>query len=350
MGVLEPLPENRPPSPSGRRRRRGPLVALLALLALLPAACPRPSREIRLVLNDWPGYEYFRLAQQKGFLDPTRLDLRLLNVSDQAAQVKAFLEGRADAVAITSVDAVQICASRPERCPVLVFVINESRGGDRLLAPPAVKRMEQLVGRPIGVEDSALAVVLLHRAFQIHGLPSPSAALERHVPADQVAEALRSGKIAAVLTYPPMANRLEEREGLEVLFTSRDLPGEILDVLAVDPAVLRERPEAVQALIDGWRQARRWETSAGDSARWAMARRLGVSPEDLELAQQGLLYPGLQEQWQLLRPGENSHRRDLERIRQKLERIGRIPAGTPLPALDARFVFSPLPPVAEPGA
>ncbi|MCS5694158.1 ABC transporter substrate-binding protein [Cyanobium sp. FGCU-6] len=350
MGVPEPLPEPRAPSPTVGRRRRGLLLGLLALLALLPAACPRPSREIRLVLNDWPGYEYFRLARQKGFLDPSRLDLRLLNVSDQAAQVTAYLEGRADALGITSVDAVQICARRPQRCPVLVFVINESRGGDRLLAPPAVTRMAELVGRPIGVEDSALAVVLLHRAFQLHGLPVPSPALERHIPPAQVAEALRSGTIAAVLTYPPLANRLQERDGLEALFTTRDLPGEILDVLAVDPAVLRQRPEAVAALIEGWRLARRWENSAGDSVRLAMARRLGLTPEELELAQQGVLYPGLQEQWQLLRPGASSHRRDLERIRQELERIGRIPPKTPLPALDARFVFSPLPPVTEPGA
>lgn len=350
MGVPEPPPENRPPSLHGLSRRRGVLLlsALLTLLALLPAGCRRPSKEIRLALNDWPGYEYFRLAQQQGFLDRSRLDLRLLNYSDQAAQVRAFLEGRADAVAITSVDAVQICARRPDRCPVLVFVIDESHGGDRLLAPQAVERMAQLVGRPIGVEDSALAVYLLHRAFQLHGLPPPSPTLERHVPPAQVAEALRSGAIAAVLTYPPLANRLQETEGLRSLFSSRDLPGEILDVLAVDPAVLRQRPEAMRALIDGWRLARHWEASAGDSARLAMARRLALSPEDLQLAQQGLLYPGLQEQWQLLRPGPSSHRRDLERIRRELVRMGRIPQATPLPTLDARFVFSPLPPAMEP--
>jgi len=326
-------------------------LLLLLLLGLLPAACRRSPGLIRLALNDWPGYEYFRLAQQKGFLDPARLDLRLLNVSDQSAQVQAYLDGRADAVAITSVDAVQICARRPDRCPVLVFEINESHGGDRLLAPPAVTAMRQIVGRPVGLEDSALAAYLLHRAFELHGLPSPPPSRQRHVPPAKVAQSLRSGAIAAVLTYPPLANRLQESEGLGILFSTRDLPGEILDVLAVDPKVLRQRPEAVQALIDGWRQARHWEGSAGDSARLAMARRLGLTPEDLQLAQQGVLYPGLQEQWQLLRPGPSNHGRDLERIRRELVRIGRIANGTPLPALDARFVFSPLPPpVVEPAA
>jgi len=350
MGVPEPLPEPQPPSPNGRLSSWW-IVLLYALLALLPAACQRSPGLIRLALNDWPGYEYFRLAQQKGFLDPTLLDLRLLNFSDQSAQVQAYLDGRADAVAITSVDAVQICARRPDRCPVLVFVIDESHGGDRLLAPPAFTDLRQLVGRPIGLEDSALAVFLLHRAFELHGLPSPPQSLQRHVPPARVAEALRSGAIAAVLTYPPLANRLQESEGLGILFSTRDVPGEILDVLAVDPKVLRQRPEAVQALIDGWRQARHWEGSAGDSARLAMARRLGLSQEDLQLAQQGLLYPGLQEQWQLLRPGPSNHHRDLERIRRELVRIGRIPKGTPLPALDARFVFSPLPtPAVEPAA
>ena len=82
-----------------------------------------------------------------------------------------------------------------------------------------------------------------------------------------------------------------------------------------------------------------------------MVRRLGLSQEDLQLSQQGLLYPGLQEQWQLLRPGPSNQRQDLERMRKELVRIGRIPKGTPLPALDASFVFSPLPPPAvEPAA
>ncbi len=82
-----------------------------------------------------------------------------------------------------------------------------------------------------------------------------------------------------------------------------------------------------------------------------MVRRLGLSQEELELSQQGRSIRVCREQWQLLRPGPSNQRQDLERIRKELVRIGRIPKGTPLPALDASFVFSPLtPPVVEPAA
>ena len=87
-----------------------------------------------------------------------------------------------------------------------------------------------------------------------------------------------------------------------------------------------------------------WPVAPIEPTPARLPQTLSLSQEDLHLAQQGLLYPGLQEQWQLLRPGPSNHRHDLERIRKELVRIGRIPKGTPLPALDASFVFSPLPP------
>jgi hypothetical protein len=94
-----------------------------------------------------------------------------------------------------------------------------------------------------------------------------------------------------------------------------------------------------------------WPVAPIEPTPARLPQTLSLSQEDLHLAQQGLLYPGLQEQWQLLRPGPSNHRHDLERIRKELVRIGRIPKGTPLPALDASFVFSPLPPpVVEPAA
>ncbi|MEA5400916.1 hypothetical protein VB734_12780 [Synechococcus sp. BA-124 BA4] len=320
--------------PIGWRPWRGGLAAVSALVLALLIGCPRQPPRFVLAMNPWPGYAYFALAQARQHYDPRRLRLDLRNFADNDRAVQSYVGGAAQAIATTAIDVVTICGLAPERCPVIVYVIDESRGGDQVLALPEVKDLKGLVGRPIALDRSSLSRYLLARAFESEDLPPPVPSQLRFLPAASWEAALRQGTVAAVVTYPPRSELLRRSLPLDTLFSSRQLPNEILDVLAVEPELLRLHPDAVLALVQGWQAAREEEREGQVGVREAMADHLGLDPAFSSAVLGGIRYPGPQEQYELLNPRQNNLPPLLEQIRQVLYANGVIPANTPLPATD----------------
>ncbi|MBD2549293.1 hypothetical protein H6G65_06805 [Microcystis elabens FACHB-917] len=159
--------------------------------------CQRQPPRMVLAMNPWPGYAYFTLAQARQHDDPRRLTLDVRSLSDNDRAVRAYIGGAAQAIATTAIDVVTICGVAPERCPVIVYVIDESRGGDQVLAHRDVKDLQGLVGRPIVLDRSSLSLYMLARAFASQGLPPPAP-----LPAPPPAPRLVGGRPAAEVRSP----------------------------------------------------------------------------------------------------------------------------------------------------
>jgi ABC-type nitrate/sulfonate/bicarbonate transport system substrate-binding protein len=137
--------------------------------------CQRQPPRIVLAVNPWPGYGYFALAKARSHYDVHRINLDLRNFADPAATMEAYISGGAQAIATTTIDAVAICGVAPDRCPVIVFVIDESRGADQVLVRQGVKDLKDLADQPIALDRSSLSRYVLSRAFESVGLPPPTA-------------------------------------------------------------------------------------------------------------------------------------------------------------------------------
>ncbi len=323
--------------PPGRRRRGwwhrfGRHAVLGSLLLALALGCQRQPPRLVLAVHPWPGYAYFSLARTRQPYDPRRLNLDLRNFSDSAATMEAYISGGAQAIATTAIEVVTICGVAPDRCPVIVYVIDESRGADQVLARQGVKDLKGLVGQPIALDRSTLSRYVLSRAFESDGLPPPKPSQLRFLPAAAWESALRRGEVQAVVAYPPRSEQLMRSQSLQTLFTSRQLPYEILDVLAVDPELLRLHPDAILALVQGWQAVRLEESRRPEAVRHAMAEYLGLAPSDGPFLSNDIRYPGPQEQYELLDPAQNNLPPLLEKFRKVLYANGVIPANTPLPA------------------
>lgn len=282
-------------------------------------------------ISNWPGYEYFYLAEQRGLAARQGLTLRSSEFPDPQGIVHAYLRGELQMAQLTTVEAVDICARAPDRCPVVVLVLDESRGGDQLLARSGLTSIADLRGQRVGVTLSTLGPFVLSRALEQAGLRLADVQM-RNITLASMPSALAEGRVDAAVLFPPYSEQALRHPGLQRLFDSRAIPGEILDVLVVDPLILAAEPQMIARLVGVWQDAQRLARAEPQRSRALMARREGLSVEEFQRAEQGLRYFELPEQQRLLAPG-GPVQRNLEAVSRVQEQLDLVQPGSPLPAV-----------------
>jgi NitT/TauT family transport system substrate-binding protein len=285
----------------------------------------------------WLGTAYLRLAQQRGFDRSAGLeDLTLVPYRNPQEIVQAWLQGKVALAPLTTVEVVDLCSRLPERCPVVVLVLDESRGSDQLIVNRAIADLRGLRGLRVGVAPSSLGPFLTSRALASVDLDIADVRLVPTAP-DQMAAALHNGQIDAAATYPPFSDLVLRLGIARVAFDSRALPGEILDVLAVDPHVLASQGDQLARLLLAWQWSHSWARQQPAEAVAALAGLQGVSASALRQAQNSLAFFPLSQQMAMLAPG-GSVATGMAAVQQVQEELGIVRAGAPLPGVSDALV------------
>lgn len=255
---------------------------LLSLLcAVLLAACSESKKDpVSIAINPWPGYELLYLAEQKGFFEQEGVDVRLLQLGSLSDAQRAYLNGHADGMASTVIEAVQaqVLGARPLS---IVMVPDYSSGGDVIIAADSVSSVEQLRGKPVGCEVSSLGIFILQRALAKAGMTLADVEVV-NVEQSEGHKALSSGEIAAFVSYPPVSISILSQPGYQQIFSSAEIPHEIIDVVSLSNEVIAERPELVAGLYRAWDRALAYYRSNSDEAAEIMARRENISAADFQ--------------------------------------------------------------------
>lgn len=240
---------------------------------------------MRIAMNVWPGYEPLFLARHDGRLSET--DYRLVEFSNAAEVGRAFRNGSVEAVCLTLDEVFYLVQAGAD--PVIVLVMDESHGGDAVLARTDIRSLADLRGRRVGVEVNAVETYTLTRALQQAGLELKDVVVVR-LPNEKHISAFQRGEVDAVVTFEPVRSRLMALGAIDI-FNSTQIPGEIVDVLAVQRAYAQAHPERIAGLRHTWFETlERMRREPRESAT-IMARRQQISPEGLTTALHGLRFP-----------------------------------------------------------
>ncbi len=278
-----------------RRFRRYIEGGLLTLIVLVLGACPnRTGSPLRLGTNVWPGYELLYLARDLGYVDAAAITLvEYLSASEV---IRAFRNQTLEAAALTLDEALLLLQ---HHLPVQVFLVTDiSHGGDVILGAPDVSELPALVGKRVGVEATALGAYVISRALEQHGLTLADIIV---VPLEvgEHAAAYKAGNVDAVVTFEPVRTQLLAL-GARELFTSREIPGEIVDVLVVHQAYFTAHPDNVRQVVKAWFRALDYFVAHPKDAASRMQKRLKISPEDVLQSYDGLHLPDRAENRKLL--------------------------------------------------
>lgn len=245
------LPE-RLAAPCSRRvwLQSGGLSLLGGLAAPLLAGCQPPPvvAPLKVGLNAWVGYDPLVLARERGFIDAQAV--KVIELSSSSETLRHFRNRLLDAAALTLDEALRLADEGFD--PRVVAVLSASAGADVVLAVPAVRNLADLRGRTVAVEATTVGALMLQRLLQAAGLEAADVKV-MNVEATQHQALLRAGRVDVSVSYEPLAGPMREA-GYAPLFDSRQMPGDIVDVLLVHADVLRDRATQVQALVAGWQR------------------------------------------------------------------------------------------------
>lgn len=328
--------------PARWRPRRRFVATVLSLVSGALGACrgvPAPA-PLDVPVAPWVGYAYLPLAQKLGLAQAAGAQLRFVPFDDPQDIVQAWLAGRLALAPLTSVELVDICGRRPERCPVVVLVLDESQGADTLILHRSIQDLRDLRGRRVGVAASSLGPYVVSQALASVGLDIADVRLVRMEPG-AMASALHNGRIEAAVTHPPFSDLVLGLGIGRVAFDSRALPGQIRDLLVVDPHLLASQPEALARLLLAWHRAHRWARTHPQDATAALASLQKVSDSALRRAEELTSYMPLEQQRRMLAPGGGVEA-SLETVQQVQQGLGIVPAEAPLPVVSNALVVRAL--------
>jgi len=239
-------------------------ICIFIIIGWLLFAChsPEPLKVKRppLKVNCVPfvGNMPVLIAQNKGFFKAQGIEVELSYVDYLQLQQADFSAGKYDAIGLTLGDFIILSATNPDMQAVMV--VDESTGVDAVVAQSDIQTIFDLKGKKLGADLGGFSEVFLSEMLKTSKLTSEDVSLVK-VEALEVPQRIQNNAIQAGHTWEPYLSEALKL-GANILFTSKQTPGLILDVVAFRGEVIRDRPEDIRAFVRGWLQALSyWETN-----------------------------------------------------------------------------------------
>lgn len=258
----------------------------LAFATVLASACTRSeasptTRELPLQvgLDLWAGYYPALLAEQLGYFRDAQVAVELSIPEDTDQLLVDFAAGSLDGIGVATGDTINVVEANPDARIILFSDL--SNGADVVLGLPPVNVPEDLRGRVVGTNLGGFGELLVRQMLDQHGV-RPSEVKVVNVDASRAVDRLLSGELAAVHTWEPYASRARAL-GAEVLYSSRDADGLILDGFIFSGETLRAHPTAVRRFVSAWfRAVEHWRTHP-DEDNALLAKRLAAPTGSVSL-------------------------------------------------------------------
>lgn len=268
-------------------------------IVLCLAGCGRePESALRIGTNVWIGSEPLYLARELGQLDPEVV--QLVEYPSASEVLRAFRNQAIDGMVISLDELFSLAVDGLE--PRIILVVDVSHGADAVVGRSGMRSMKDLQGKPVAVESGALGAFVLSRALALNGMQAGDVNVV-HLESNEQPSAFEKGQVDGAVTFDPYRAQLLQA-GATTLFDSTQIPGEIVDLIAVRASVLDKQPKAIQALLTGWFNAIDYLKREPQDAARRMGIRQQTSGEQFLDALKGLHIPSREENLKMI-GGEN---------------------------------------------
>jgi NitT/TauT family transport system substrate-binding protein len=265
------------------------LAATTALgLALTPGLATAQERDsFRVAWSIYVGWMPWGYLEDSGIMDKWAerygIDVEIVQINDYVESINLYTAGEFDGVTATNMDTLSIPAGSGVDTTALI-VGDFSNGNDAVIKKGA-GGIADLAGMSVNLVELSVSHYLLARALDSAGLAERDLdGVVNTSDADMIA-AFQTDDVQAVVTWNPLVSTIAEDPDANILFTSADIPGEIIDMMVVSTETLEANPDFGRALVGAWYELMEImssDTEEGIAARTAMAIASGTDLEGYE--------------------------------------------------------------------
>ena len=254
-------------------------AGLAAALSFNTSAAQKDSFNVCwTIYAGWMPWEY---GATQGIVDKWAkkygIDIDVVQINDYVESINQYSAGQFDGCTMTNMDALTIPAAGGVDSTALI-VGDFSDGNDGIVLKGDNKTLADLKGTPVNLVELSVSHYLLARGLETVGLAEKDLSVVNTSDADLVA-AFASDDVKAVTTWNPLLAEVAATPGVSKVFDSSQIPGEIIDLLVVNSATLKDNPAFGKALTGAWYEIMATmsaDTAEGIAAREHMAKASGT--------------------------------------------------------------------------
>ena len=270
-------------------------TALASLAAIMAPLAAMAATTVKIGTVIWIGYGPFYVADQLDLFKKSGVKVTMQVFNDPALIPPAVTGGSVDGGMITYDQAISAVAKGSSMR--VVMPIDYSNGGDAIVATSDITSVAMLKGQKIAYNPLSPSDFLLSYALQTQKL-SEKDVKPVNMPPEGVPAAMASGGVKVGVTYEPSVSEvvaMGDGKKFHVLFSSRDAPGLITDVLVFKAEFIRKSPAVVKALIQGYVDGLEYMKKNPAEAAKLIGKVMGISDKEVLEQMSGVYNPPLQE-------------------------------------------------------
>lgn len=289
-----------------RSIRKSLAGASLAAAALIAPFAAQADDKLTIGTVVWAGYGPFYVADELDLYDQFGLDVELQFFNDPALIPSAMAGGAVDGGMLTYDQVVGSVAKGLNH--KVVMPIDFSDGGDAIVADKSITSVADFKGKQVGYNPLSPSDFLLAYALQINDMSEKDIRPVNMTP-EAIPSAMASGNLPVGVTYEPNVSQIVgmgEGERFHVVYSSKEAPGLITDVLVFDENVIAEQEAAITAMIKGYQAGLDYMQANPEESAVIIGKVLGVSGTEATEQMGGVYNIPLTEMAQIFEPSDST--------------------------------------------
>lgn len=251
---------------------KGLASAALGAALLVAAGAAHAEDKISIGLSTWVGYGPLYIAQDQGFFKDAGLSVDLVKMEDPKTRMPAMIAGRID-MAVTTIDTVLNFYS-PQHPLTYLFALDESAGGDGIVADKDIKTIADLKGKKVAFAEGSVSQFFLGALLHNNGMKLSDVDAVNMTAGDAGA-AFVAGRVNAAVTWEPWLTRGKQTDHGHLLIDSTKTPGLIVDIATTTDEWAKSHQKQLKALYGAWAKAVAWQKANPEKANAIMAKGVG---------------------------------------------------------------------------
>ena len=278
--------------------------ALILSMLVLAGCNGARVNEVTIGTIPWPGYAMLSLAEKKGFFEQEGVSVHIKKYKNVSLLHDDYLSGKLDGLTATLSELLLI-RERSDLRPQVFLVADFSDGPDMILTKAGMLNVASMKGARVGVDIESLSLYVLARGLEKNGLSLKDVKLvdmDLDVMEQAMTKPAKDGGVDAVVAYPPVTSSIQKSLDVNKVFTSSEIPGEVLDVVALESALVQNNKGFVESIVRGYAHAVRHLREHPEETIGFLAEEDGMSVDEVRDLLAGLKVLDVCQQKELFLP------------------------------------------------